>query len=154
MFAIRPVSLSDIFWMEPAVAQAAWESLSEQERLTTVPTVVVQGAVSQLRTMLLQPETLVLVAQAGAWPIGLIVGAVAPDGATGEPNGLLVIVWVAPAFRRRGVARRLQEAMEGLFRQAGVRKAKLWTGLHNQAALRLAESAGYQTEGLLGRKQI
>lgn len=154
MFAIRPVSLADIIWLEPAAVQAAWESLSEQERLRTVPAVVAHTTVSQLRTMLLQPETMVLVAQAGAWPIGFIVGAVAPDGATGEPNGLLVVVWVAPAFRRQGVARRLQAAMEEVFRRAGVRKAKLWTGLHNQAAVRLAEGAGYRTEGLLGRKEI
>lgn len=154
MYAIRPVSLSDLPWLESAAAQAAWESLSEAERRTALPGVVAEVAVGQFRSMLLQPETLMLVAQAGMWPVGFILGAIAPDGSTGEPNGLLINLFVAPAHRRRGVGRQLQQALEGLFRQAGIRKAKLWTGLHNQAAVRLAQGAGYRPEGLIGRKEL
>ncbi|HEY8348022.1 MAG TPA: GNAT family N-acetyltransferase [Symbiobacteriaceae bacterium] len=153
MYTVRRMLMADLFWLERAAVQAAWETLSDQERLTP-PWVVGQLAVSHLRSLLMQPSTLVLVAQLGAWPVGFLVGAVVPDGSTGELNGLLINLWVAPAHRRRGVARLLRETAEALFRQMGVRKAKLWTGLHNQAAVKLAQQAGYKPEGLIGMKSL
>lgn len=153
LYSVRRMVMADLLWLEPAAIQAALESLSDQERMAP-PGVVGQLAVSQLRSLLMQPSTLILVAQAGLLPVGYLVAAVAPDGSTGEPNGLLINVWVAPSHRRRGVARLLQQTAEAVFRQMGVRKAKLWTGLHNQAAVQLARRAGYKPEGQIGMKRL
>lgn len=154
VYAIRRGIPADLPWLELASAQAAWESLSERERQTAAPQAVAQIAIGGLRSLLALPGTIALVAHLEGRPVGFLLANVSPDGTTGEANGLLVDLWVAPAHRRRGLAKQLQAVAEEIFRQMGIRKAKLWTGLHNQAAVQLAQKSGYQPEGLIGGKAI
>jgi ribosomal protein S18 acetylase RimI-like enzyme len=144
----------DLPFATQAVAAGSWESLSPEERAASTPEQVAQIAAQQLREVLGSPMGLGLVAMYGHFPIGFLLGAVSPDSTTDETNGHVMMIWVTPACRRRGVARHLYNVAEGCFERAGVRKVKLWTGLHNQAAVALARSAGYQPEGLIGMKAL
>lgn len=144
----------DAPWIDQATTAAALESLSPQERAAVPPQTVAARAISQWRTAAGSPVGAVVLATAAQVPVGCIVISAAPDSTTGEPNGHLLSIWVAPAWRRRGVGRGLKHVAERLFWQRGIRKVKLWTGLHNQPALRLATQAGYRPEGLIGMKHL
>ncbi len=54
---------------------------------------------------------------------------------------------VAAGHRRRGVGRALLLAAEEWARSAGVGKLELHVFPHNEAAIRLYESCGYEREG-------
>jgi ribosomal protein S18 acetylase RimI-like enzyme len=52
-------------------------------------------------------------------------------------------MYVAPAARRRGIARALLDHLEGEARTLGATRLRLETGLHQPEALALYASAGY-----------
>ncbi len=52
-------------------------------------------------------------------------------------------MYVQPAARRLGIARRLMEALEEIAREKGFREIWLETGLGQPAAIRLYENLGY-----------
>lgn len=155
MYTFRMVQPWDRPWLEQAAVSAAWESLSADERAGAAPGTVAHLAQQQLHSVLGgDPGAFGIVAQVGTVPVGFVLAMAGPDTSTGEVHGHLLSVWVAPQHRRRGLARQLREGAELLFGQLGLRKVKLWTGLHNQAAVRLAQGAGYVPEGLIGMKKL
>lgn len=154
MYGYRLWHQSDLPFMAHAASNGAWESLSAEERSVTNPMEVAQLATQQLREVLGSGSGTALLATYGHQPVGYLLAALAPDSSTDELNGHVMMIWVTPAHRRRGLARHLQAVAEGLFERAGVRKAKVWTGLHNQPAVRLAQQMGYQPEGLIGMKAL
>jgi ribosomal protein S18 acetylase RimI-like enzyme len=81
------------------------------------------------------------------WPALLrhlrAAGKVSPH----PPPGTLYVdaLAVAPAFRRRGVARAMLERAEAAAAQHGLAGIALDTGLHNEAARALYEASGFRT---------
>lgn len=61
----------------------------------------------------------------------------------GEGVGEIKRMYVAPAWRGRGVARRLLEALEGRARELGLSRVRLDTGTRQPDAQHLYRSAGY-----------
>jgi GNAT superfamily N-acetyltransferase len=60
-------------------------------------------------------------------------------------------MWTSPAHRRRGLARRLLEALEREAHALGYRVLRLQTGARSEAALTLYETAGYHRIAPFGR---
>lgn len=154
MYSYRIWQPSDLAWLQWATTQSAWESLSPEDRAAAKPDAVVMGALTRLGEGLGSPMGTACIALAGGAPVGFVVAAVGPDSTTGEPMGHLLDLWVAPQHRRRGLARYLQAMAEALMARTGLRKVKLWTGVHNEAAVNLARKAGYSPAGLIGTKTL
>lgn len=154
MYQIRTWQPADLPWLQWAAANATWESLSAEERAGVTPSHVATAASQQMAEILQAPGNLTLIAQTGGQPIGYASAAISPDSTTGEMNGLVLAVWVAPEHRRRRLGRTLQQLTEIWMANQGIRKAKLWTGLHNQAFHRMATACGYRPEGLIGMKAL
>lgn len=154
MFAVRGWHQGDMPWLCRAVGLCAWEALHPEERLQADQTDVALRAWERLSQTAGSPMASLLVAEASGVPVAYAAGGVGPDASTGEPTGHITDIWVDPAFRRRGLARRLHAALESWFSAQGVRKVKLWTGLHNTAAVASARANGYRPEGLIGRKRL
>lgn len=154
MYAYRIAHQADWPWLQQAAVAAAWESLSREEQARAALPEVATRSLGQLQSAVGAPGSLSLVATAGGQPVGFLLGSPGPDSTTDEMNGHILTVWIAPAHRRRGLARALMSAAEDYFARMGLRKVKVWTGLHNETALKLAAQRGYKSEGLIGRKLL
>lgn len=93
-------------------------------------------------------EARYLVAVATGEAVGCVaLQPVSEDARTGEIKRM----YVAPAARGRGVARRLLAEVERLARRSGYRRLRLATGHRQPAAIALYESAGYLPTAPYGR---
>lgn len=141
-------------WLQQAAMQSLWEAAEPPERAAADPAGLARRAGELIARALGQPGATVLVGRVRGVPAGYIMGGIGPDPATGELTGHILDIWVHPAFRRRALTGRLHAALEWWFRGHGACKAKLWTGLHNGAAVACARSHGYVPEGIIGRKRL
>jgi GNAT superfamily N-acetyltransferase len=89
-------------------------------------------------------DRVVLVAVEGAAFVGM-AGGVFRDAAVDTAE--VVAVWVEPAARGRGVARRLVDAIVDWARARGARRAELWVVDDNPAADALYRRAGFTPTG-------
>lgn len=153
MLRIRPANHRDLPLLQTWALQSAWESGSAEERAKTRPEGLYQYTQGMFQGLLATPEALALVAEVGGQPVGYVLGGPAPDSSTGEIQGNLLDLFVVPQLRQRGVGRALQQAALGQFTQMGLRKVKMFAGLHNQAALHMASTAGFKPEGLIGVRE-
>jgi len=98
-----------------------------------------------LRTLLARDPGALLIADADGEPVGtLIVGW---DGWRGALYRLAVL----PAWRRRGVGRRLVAEAEEHLRRLGVRRVAAMVILDHEHAAGFWSSVGYQADPRLGR---
>ncbi|MBY6275725.1 GNAT family N-acetyltransferase [Symbiobacterium thermophilum] len=154
MYQYRHGHAGDLPWLLQAAAAAAWESLDPEERARVHPLEAAQRAALQCQQVLAAPGSVLLVAQHGAAPVGYLLLALAQDGSTEEPTALLIDLWVHPAHRRRGVGSALLAAAERGVAALGLRKIKLWTGLHHTPVVEFALSRGFVPAGLIGVKDL
>ena len=66
----------------------------------------------------------------------------------------MIDLWVHPAHRRRGVGSALLAAAAAGVAALGLRKLKLWTGLHHRPVVEFALSRGFEPAGLIGVKDL
>jgi ribosomal protein S18 acetylase RimI-like enzyme len=76
-------------------------------------------------------------------PDGDVVGYAAAHPADGE----LFLLFIHPAYGRRGIGRALLEVAHDQLRAAGCREAFLYTHERNERALAVYTRAGYQPDG-------
>ena len=150
MYQYRSVAPSDWGWLCQASGLSAWERLPYAQRQRTHPAWAAELLQGALSAALVSPYGVACIAEVGREPVGYIIGAVAPEGDTGLPAGLLLDLWVAPAHRRRGVARALHRIAERAFAAFGARKVKAMAALDNQPALALAGHLAFAAEGITG----
>jgi ribosomal protein S18 acetylase RimI-like enzyme len=74
--------------------------------------------------------------------VGFVIGLVEPDG-----TGHVVVLGVAPEWRRQGIARELMARVEDGFLRRGVRTLHLEVRTTNGGARRLYEQLGYAVAG-------
>lgn len=154
MYQYRYGSPADLPWLDQAVAIGALESLSPEQRLAMPPAMAVGQNQAQLRQVLASPGSLLLIAQAGRQPVGYLLLGIAPDSSTEEPTAHLIDLWVDPPHRRRGVATALLHLGERWTAAQGLRKVKLWTGLHHQPVVAFVQKRGFAPAGLIGVKDL
>ena len=91
------------------------------------------------------PRTAFLVARLGTRPVGC--GAIRRiDDTVAEIKRM----YVAPAGRRRGIARRILAELERRAAEFGYRAVRLETGIHQHEAIGLYESSGYRRIAAFG----
>ncbi len=101
------------------------------------------------------PDTAIFVAEGGAGePVGYVVLGPATSMLSPVPFGFVYDVWVAPAFRRRGVARRLLLRAEEWCRAQGHGSIRLEVSARNTAARALYASAGFVEDRLTLHKAL
>ncbi|MEK3806453.1 GNAT family N-acetyltransferase [Bacillus sp. FSL H8-0547] len=84
-----------------------------------------------------------IVAFDGTEPVGLILNGIRSiDGKNVSWNGG---TGVAPAYRSKGVGKKMMEEVLSIYEKAGVHTATLEALSHNERAIRLYEKMGYQT---------
>jgi len=154
MFQFRPLCAQDLSWLDQAAALGAWETMSPEQRMRVHPVLAAQHAAVQLRQLLATPGVAGVAALQGPYPVGYVLVGVAPDSSTEEPTGHLLDLWVTPLHRRRGVGSQLLRLAEQWAASLGLRKMKLWSGLHNRPAVAFAERHGYSPAGLIGVKDL
>lgn len=154
MYSFRFAQPSDLPWLTQAMVHSAFETLLPEERRQAAPQAVADQARLQLQGTLSTPAGVAIIATAWNQPAGFLLATFNPDSTTGEMNGTLLSLWVAPPHRRRGVGTTLLRLGEDLFVRNGLRKMKLIAGLHNPEGVRLANRAGYAPEGLIGIKSL
>lgn len=96
-----------------------------------------------------------LVAEAdGGRVVGFASVRVVPYLSDDRPYAELTELYVAPAWRRRGVARALLAAAEALARARGAGQLIVLTGLDNAPAQALYRAAGFADYALALRKRL
>ena len=103
----------------------------------------------QIAYLLTDYNTIALVAKANGDIVGFIIVQVEIENDT--LFGHIITVNVAPSYRRKGIARKLLEEIEDIFKQKGISECHLEVREDNNAALKLYQSLGYQKIGKLER---
>lgn len=142
---IRPVEPQD----EAAVARL-WQALSDYHtqldpRLPVPTADAAQHYAARLLETREDPYTQTFVAEVDHQVVGYILGAVIDlqaDLFEYEETGFIADVFVDPAYRRQGIARRLVEAMNTWFAERGVRHVEWQVAAANGEAIRFWESVG------------
>ncbi|MEB3313443.1 MAG: GNAT family N-acetyltransferase [Cyanobacteriota bacterium] len=78
----------------------------------------------------------------------------ATDQDNGQVHPYLLLLYVSPEHRRRGIASALLEAAHDWAGQTGYRQISLQVLSHNQAAQLLYEKLGYQPQAILMRRLL
>ena len=104
------------------------------------------GYAEFIGSQLLEPDAVVLVAEQGGAVIGYVYGTV--EGvdymSLRGPAGALQDIMVDPAWRRRGLGRRLLDAVLAALQARGVPRVVLSTAAANEAAQQLFGRAGFR----------
>ncbi|HET7044711.1 MAG TPA: GNAT family protein [Gaiellaceae bacterium] len=132
--AAELVRLASAVGAEPGgwlISDATWRSVGDERRY--------------LRAIRRHPDAAVLVAEAPGALVGRL--SISRDPHPASRHVADVGLMVASSHRRRGIGRALLEAAAEWARPAGVSKLELHVFPHNEAAIRLYESCGFEREG-------
>jgi Predicted acetyltransferase len=126
---IRPFRLGDY-----AAIMAIWRATGfEQE----------EADLDALARQLAWDSELVLVAEVDGQVVGVIVGTI--DG----NRAYFYRLAVHPDYQRRGIGRRLVQALEERFREKGVTQIVIMVKQDNEQAIPFYESLGYEVQQLV-----
>lgn len=103
------------------------------------------------------PARLALVAQEGGERVGCLLAEVTDSSVPAlvpGKAGTIAACWVAPAFRRRGIAGKMVAAAEDWFRERGVRFAELSYGADSETAEAAWSALGYAPFRALAAKDL
>ena len=89
------------------------------------------------------PHALLLVAEVGSDPVGMLFGRLDDDAEVLDVGSM----WVDPTLRRRGIGTGLINAALDWARDAGAGQAELWVTRGNVAAEELYDKIGFVTTG-------
>lgn len=78
----------------------------------------------------------------------------ATDQDNGQLHPYLLLLYVNPDHRRRGLASALLETAHSWAMEAGYKQISLQVLIHNQAAQSLYEKLGYQPQAILMRRRL
>jgi GNAT superfamily N-acetyltransferase len=142
---IRPAEPKD----QETVARL-WQALTDYHvRLDVRLPTAAPGAAENYAARLLErrddPDTRAFVAEVGGQVVGYILGAVIdllPDLFEYVDSGFIADVFVDPAYRRRGIARRLVETINAWFADRGVYRVEWQVATANPDAIRFWEAVG------------
>lgn len=96
----------------------------------------------QIASLLSDYNSISLIAKINSEIVGFIIGMVYYERNT--PVGHILTIDVALTYRKRGIAQKLLQEIEKIFREKGLRAVHLEVREDNIAALRLYQKLGYK----------
>jgi len=103
----------------------------------------------QLTYLLTDYNTIRLAAYTNDQIAGFIIAHI--DIERQEPFGHVITIDVTPAHRRQGIAQKLLQEIEAIFKDHGIKECRLEVREDNAVALNLYQKLGYQKAGTLKR---
>ena len=101
----------------------------------------------QIAYLLTDYNTIALVAKADSDIAGFVIAQ--EEIENNILYGHIITINVAPTYRRKGIATKLLEEIEDIFKQKGITECHLEVREDNKAALKLYQNSGYQKIGRL-----
>ncbi len=154
-FTYAKATDADWDWALDAQVATAWQTIP--------PDLREQVDRDQLRDRLIQQRdklrnerasTLFIARSGDGTPAGAVWVCEMPDLFTGWVRAYVLDLFVADAFRRKGLGRALMRAAEGWGRRRGLKRAALFVASHNAPAVALYEAMGYRSLGMRMDKPI
>lgn len=98
-----------------------------------------------VRTGLRAPESVLLVAESapGEADLGLCVVGPFEDPLTGERVPMVLVLWVDPKVRRRGLAKELVGEARAVLRERGLRRLAARAAHNDDALISMGERSGF-----------
>ncbi len=91
-----------------------------------------------------EPESLLLLAaQAGGEPLGMCLIGPYVDSLSGERLPMVLVLYVVPASRHQGIARRLVEEARSTLRSRGITRLAARAGHNDDALISMGERWGF-----------
>lgn len=142
-------STDDWEWFVPKYAQTAWESMrSHRQKRTSIDEV--QGNLQKQIDHFCGPEGLEHVAYVAknksGEPVGFIWVIESTSGFMAAAFGWVMCIYVEAGFRGAGIGRRLMEFGEEWAQERGLIDMILNVSNHNETAISMYESLGYELE--------
>ena len=101
----------------------------------------------QIAYLLSDYNTIALAAKADSEIAGFILAQIEIENDT--LFGHIITINVVPAFRKKGIGRKMLQEIEDTFKQKGITECQLEVREDNKAALKLYQNSGYQKIGRL-----
>ena len=143
----------DLIWK--ATIETVWQDLPPEERAQLDRHSFEDHFRPHAQRVIESQENAVFIAET---PAGATAGYIVVGGATSMLSplrfGFVYDVWVAPEFRRRGVARRLLDRAVGWCRSSGYGSLRLEVNARNAPARALYAATGFVEERLSLRKVL
>jgi ribosomal-protein-alanine N-acetyltransferase len=96
----------------------------------------------QIAHLLTDYNSVSLVAKVNGEIIGFIIGIIYLE--RNSPTGHILTIDISPIYRRKGIAQKLLQEIEKIFKEKGVKACRLEVREDNIAALRLYQKFGYK----------
>ena len=156
-FRIETASEDDWPWIVQGQAEIAWRRLGP-ERQQTVDCETVGQRVAQHIARLRMDAAFPTQAFVARGEDGALAGFVwvarTHHDFTGQLEASLLSQYVAEAYRRQGLGRRLMETAEHWAREQGLPRISLSVGTHNVLAQNLYKTLGFEVEALRMTKEL
>ncbi|MFD1177816.1 GNAT family N-acetyltransferase [Paenibacillus puldeungensis] len=115
----------------------------------------VRRSIEEVKTDLLNTRETIVVAVMEEQIVGFACGQIYKSFCYAESQAEITEMYIQEFARRNGLAVRMIELLEEIFKNAGVKNIKILTGLKNTKAIKTYEKAGYhQKEDLVFNKEL
>ena len=152
---IRKAARKDFDFILHLSVETIWSELTVYEREHTSHRRLVNVMAKNLRRLMASSGMLTLVAEDEAGErAGFIMVGRSTSVFTDQQQAFVYDIAVAPAFRRRGIGRRLMEHAEAYAREKGMEFITLMVDSRNEAARNLYAQLGFEDGKVLMRKLL
>lgn len=152
---IRKAARKDFDFILHLSVETIWSELTVYEREHTSHRRLVNVMAKNLRRLMASSGMLTLVAEDEAGErAGFIMVGRSTSVFTDQQQAFVYDIAVAPAFRRRGIGRRLMEHAEAYAREKGMEFITLMVDSRNDAARNLYAQLGFEDGKVLMRKLL
>jgi ribosomal protein S18 acetylase RimI-like enzyme len=151
---IRRGTDGDMGFFRELEMQTTWENLPPED-CRRLEREQVWAALDETHDLLLaRPGNVMFIAEVDGERAGLLWFGPNRNLVTGEEEGWIYNVTVLPAYRGRGIGRRLMVHAEQHARQEGYAVIGLMVAVHNPTARELYRRLNYQDSNILMRKPL
>jgi ribosomal protein S18 acetylase RimI-like enzyme len=153
--SIRPAADADMAFFRQMEFETTWQSLSPREQQAYTKEQVREALSDTLELLLGREGNAIFIAETERGErAGVLWFGVNRNPLTGQDEGWVYNVSVAPAFRRQGVGARLMAHAEAHARREGFRSLGLMVSAHNESARRLYSRLGFEETNVIMRRWL